>query len=582
MHRTAAAVLVAAVLPAAALAATITIDHTTMPAAVFDGIVDGFPMLAPKDGDGDFGGNPLSVVRKGDVSEVRSVMEFPLAALAGIAPDSIVAASLRFNIDDVLSTLGPGVELNGQGADTILVHFYPGDGQALLNDFGRTTEAPASLDTGSGVVTDGSLQQSGPVVFTVDARPRLLAALAAGTPFLGVLWRTNDSPTGTSLDDGRGGSASGEPSDTVPGSRMPYLTVEVAGAPATCGNGAVDAGEQCDDGNLADGDCCSGLCTHDGPAAPCSDGNACTEGDTCNGAGACVAGGVRHCDDANDCTSDACAPATGCIHTPANDGGACDDRNVCTTAETCMAGQCVGIGIDGTCDDGNPCTTGDACDASLCRGAPLDGAACDDGDACTASDTCARGACGGSPVCGNGMLEATCGEECDDGNAVGPDGCSAQCRHDAFLGGSGARECLARVALQPALTDGAGAIAAEQACTDGDPTCDADATPGACGFVVAGCFGLSDARLAACPAVPGVRARVLAPGAAGRASRRQLVAALRAVTMPGCMQPVTVRVPLRGRRDRLRPGKATLVFVARAAGAGRDRDAVRFLCRPGS
>ena len=41
--------------------------------------------------------------------------------------------------------------------------------------------------------------------------------------------------------------------------------------------------------------------------------------------------------------------------------------------------------------------------------------------------TCDRttGLCGGAPVCGNGSVEA--GEQCDDGNTVGGDGCSAMC-----------------------------------------------------------------------------------------------------------------------------------------------------------
>ncbi len=34
----------------------------------------------------------------------------------------------------------------------------------------------------------------------------------------------------------------------------------------------------------------------------------------------------------------------------------------------------------------------------------------------------------GGPVCGNGLAAASCGETCDDGNALGGDGCSASCR----------------------------------------------------------------------------------------------------------------------------------------------------------
>jgi len=55
---------------------------------------------------------------------------------------------------------------------------------------------------------------------------------------------------------------------------------------AICGDGHVDAGEQCDDGNALPGDCCSATCQYETSA--CDDGDGCTAGDTCM-AGACVA-----------------------------------------------------------------------------------------------------------------------------------------------------------------------------------------------------------------------------------------------------------------------------------------------------
>jgi cysteine-rich repeat protein len=56
-----------------------------------------------------------------------------------------------------------------------------------------------------------------------------------------------------------------------------------------CGNGVLDVDEQCDDGNVQDGDCCSATCT--AAAADfvaCDDGNACTTATECRG-GSCVA-----------------------------------------------------------------------------------------------------------------------------------------------------------------------------------------------------------------------------------------------------------------------------------------------------
>ncbi|MFN2426341.1 MAG: lysyl oxidase family protein [Candidatus Binatia bacterium] len=75
-----------------------------------------------------------------------------------------------------------------------------------------------------------------------------------------------------------------------------------------CGNGVVDPGENCDDGNPDAGDCCSPDCqivAADG--ATCDDANACTLAETCT-AGVCVPGGDVTCDPCLVCDSGA-----GCV-----------------------------------------------------------------------------------------------------------------------------------------------------------------------------------------------------------------------------------------------------------------------------
>ncbi|HZR83349.1 MAG TPA: right-handed parallel beta-helix repeat-containing protein [Candidatus Binatia bacterium] len=54
-----------------------------------------------------------------------------------------------------------------------------------------------------------------------------------------------------------------------------------------CGNGIVTAGEACDDGNLAGGDCCDAACALEPPGSTCDDGDPCTRSDACS-AGACA------------------------------------------------------------------------------------------------------------------------------------------------------------------------------------------------------------------------------------------------------------------------------------------------------
>ena len=160
-----------------------------------------------------------------------------------------------------------------------------------------------------------------------------------------------------------------------------------------CGNGVLDLGEECDDGNLVAGDCCSPLCqfeptgqacannicisgsTCDGAGAcvggapntaPCNDGNACTTADTCAG-GVCVGGPAPNCNDGNVCTTDTCDPATGCVNT--NNTSTCADGNACTTADTCSGGQCIG-GPPLNCNDGTVCTTDSCNPATGCVNTP--------------------------------------------------------------------------------------------------------------------------------------------------------------------------------------------------------------------
>ena len=194
------------------------------------------------------------------------------------------------------------------------------------------------------------------------------------------------------------------------------------GVRAHCGDHYVDPdnGEQCDDGNNLDGDCCSATCQFE--SGSCDDHNVCTTADTCS-AGVCTGTpgppGVACPDDGNQCTSDLCDGNGVCGHATLV-GASCDDGNACTDADTCVDfARCVGTAKpNGTsCDDRDPCTTGDACQNGVCRGGPplqcpmcsfcdgsagcvniVNGTTCDDGDPCTSGDTCSGGMCSGTPV----------------------------------------------------------------------------------------------------------------------------------------------------------------------------------------
>ncbi len=188
------------------------------------------------------------------------------------------------------------------------------------------------------------------------------------------------------------------------------------GANSNCGDGVTDAScEQCDDGNLVDGDGCDANCVVSGcgngivaPGEGCDDGNL-ASGDGCDAnctVTACGNGirtGSEQCDDGNAANDDGCdadCRPSGCGNGSTGAGEECDDGNFasgdgCDT--DCTTSRC-GNGIKAgneACDDGND-VDGDGCDGN-----------------CTVS------------ACGNGIAVGE--EECDDGNRTNDDGCDKTC-----------------------------------------------------------------------------------------------------------------------------------------------------------
>jgi cysteine-rich repeat protein len=199
-------------------------------------------------------------------------------------------------------------------------------------------------------------------------------------------------------------AAFGETCESCPGECCP-----------ACGNGALDGGEACDDGNHVAGDGCSPGCQDEDGQPTC-------------GNGVLEAGEV--CDDGNVAEHDGCSPA--CQVEFVCGDGACDTMNG-ESCRGCRQDCCPDCG-NGAIDDG------EECDAAALGGLTCEDA-CYDGGALGCTAWCAydfAGCTGTLPMCGDGV--AACDEACD-----GDDLSGATCESVGYSGG--ALACDAACAL---------------------------------------------------------------------------------------------------------------------------------------
>ena len=246
-----------------------------------------------------------------------------------------------------------------------------------------------------------------------------------------------------------------------------------------CGDGVLDPGEQCDDGNVLDGDCCSSTCQFEPATTICRPAaGACDVAEFCTGSSSsCPAdqlepstfecrGALGSCDEAEFCTgtdtacpADAFKPATVECRPAAGD---CDVAETCTgTGPTCSpnakstavcrpaAGACdVAERCDGVSDD----CPADTKSTAVCR--PAAGA-CDVAERCDGvSDDCPADT-KSTAVCRPAAGACDVAERCD--------GVSDECPADALE--------PATVECRPA----AGVCDLAETCTGTSATCPADA-----------------------------------------------------------------------------------------------------------
>ncbi|MDD5469927.1 MAG: DUF4215 domain-containing protein [Candidatus Peribacteraceae bacterium] len=270
----------------------------------------------------------------------------------------------------------------------------------------------------------------------------------------------------------------------------PKIACERCSLGPLCGNGVLQEGEECDDGNGVSGDGCSADCVQE---RICGNG---------------VVDPGEECDDGNKISGDGCSPS-------------CKVEFVPTIARYCGNGV---VEPGEECDDGNK-ISGDGCSATCTKEAVLHplppdagtGAMAESGtgeivvepivlpdqeeQAEEASSSLQAHTPEPVPVqvppCGNGIIEPP--EECDDGNAFLLDGCDRQCRIEQVLStdlcGNGVldpgEECDVRGRKDTALCSvnctlkkqasaycGDGVVTAGEQCDDGNTVAGDGCSPG--------------------------------------------------------------------------------------------------------
>jgi cysteine-rich repeat protein len=196
-----------------------------------------------------------------------------------------------------------------------------------------------------------------------------------------------------------------------------------------CGDSMQDPGEDCDDGNTLDGDCCSSICEYESAATVCrAAAGTCDAPDHCDGAGTCdpdakltsecraSAGAcdiADNCDGVNDtCPPDAVEPVTAECRA---DAGECDIAENCDGASApCPPDAKLTIecrASTGVCDAADFCDgVSDNCGLDL----PANGAPCPDGNLCNGDEICVGFTCTDRPPL-----------DCDDDDICTEDSCDA-------------------------------------------------------------------------------------------------------------------------------------------------------------
>ena len=295
------------------------------------------------------GGKLMEKIRLSDFSEGGAV-EFPQGAPTGVRTIAGMNG-LDLAVDPAGTYAYVGTYTYNSPGYPELLRMNLGDAQCMSEEDGNegahTDSEPSYSCTGA--------TQSSSVPASSSAAPVSSGAASSSARSSSARASSGASSARSSSAGSAGSGSSGSAGSS--GSLCPQV----------CGDGLAVPPEQCDDGNLQNGDCCSATCTTE-PGCSCTPAPAFT-----------------------NAKPSQCAPI-------------CGDRKVTWYEQ---------------CDDGNV-QSGDGC-SSTCRieGTRSSSSKNSNSSLCA---TCIP------QNCGNNVLETPLGEECDDGNTKSGDGCSLQCK----------------------------------------------------------------------------------------------------------------------------------------------------------
>jgi len=254
-----------------------------------------------------------------------------------------------------------------------------------------------------------------------------------------------------------------------------------------CGNGFVEAGEDCDPGAADANDCCSTKCQFVVADTICrAAGGTCDAPEVCDGTSAlcptsdamlpkgteCRAAAANSCDVAEECDGLVASCPQDSYATVGTECRAA--ANECDVAETCsgLSPDCGGDSFlkDGTActDDGLACNGSAVCNAGSCDQIPAS-FGCDDQNLCTA-DGCVE-----PTGCVNLKIEDCCNNvlDCDDDNACTKDTCSG-------LGGTCSHEQTEPLCCAADAHCDDGDVCTKDTCHLGNQRCQVEPIAGCC------------------------------------------------------------------------------------------------------